>query len=344
MKTSRTALFSAAAATLLLPVLLVPGVASATPKNSSPTVSVLASGLQGTLGGTIGPDRALYVPEAITGEITRVDLKTGATSTFATGLPVRMSEDGGGIMDVAFVGRTAYALVSLVDEHAFGGTSISGIYRIDDSDSSTVIADIGLWSFENPPETDFFVGSGVHYAMQPVRGGFLVSDGHHNRVLFVSMDGEISEAMTFDNVVPTGLAVSGRTAYVSEAGPKPHDPADGKVVSFPLRSESPTVSTVASGYSLLVDVEFSRCGGLYALSQGDSAGPDVPEGSPGLHDSGELLKVNHDGTLSVVAGALDWPTSVDFVKRTAYVVTLDGEVLKIENAVGKRDCGGHGHR
>ena len=343
MKTSRTTLFGAAVAALLLPALVVPAAASATPKNyHQPTVSVLASGLEGTLGGGIGPDGALYVPEALAGEITRVDLRTGRTSTFATGLPKRVG-DGGGIMDVAFVGRTAYALVSLVDKDSFGGTSISGLYRIDDRDSSTVIADIGKWSVDNPPDTDFFVLSGVHYALQPVHGGFLVSDGHHNRVLFVSHRGAISEAMTFGNVVPTGLAVSGRTVYVSEAGPTPHNPADGKVVTFPLASHSPSVRTVASGYSLLVDVEFNRCGSLFALSQGDSAG-NVPEGSPGERNSGELLKVNRNGTLSVVAGTLDWPTSVDFVKNTAYVVTLTGTVVKIANAVGKGDCRGHGHR
>ncbi|MBG6237878.1 hypothetical protein IWX78_000833 [Mycetocola sp. CAN_C7] len=341
MKTSRTALFGAAIAALLLPALVVPSAASATPRHHSSTVSVLASGLEGTSGSTIGPDGALYVPEGVTGEITRVDLRTGRTSTFASGLPERVG-DLGGLMDVAFVGRTAYALVTLVDEYSFGGTGISGIYRITGRTTSELVADIGQWSVDHPPETAFFVPSGLQFAFQPIRGGFLVTDGHHNRVLSVTRTGAISELRTFDNIVPTGLAVSGRTVYMAEAGPTPHAPADGRVVSFPLTSPSSAVRVVASGYSLLVDVELNRCGKLFALSQGDSAG-DVPEGAPGLPDSGELLTVNRNGTFSVVAGALDWPTSVELVKNNAYVVTLNGDVLKITNVSGKGDCRGHGH-
>ncbi|MET1052087.1 MAG: ScyD/ScyE family protein [Mycetocola sp.] len=342
MKKSRTALFGAAIAALLLPALVVPSVAAATSKPHQPTVSVLASGLEGTTGSTIGPDGALYVPEGITGEITRVDLRTGRTSTFATGLPKRVG-DLGGLMDVAFVGRTAYALATLVDKDSFGGTSISGIYRITGRTSSTVVANLGQWSVDHPPTTDFFVPSGLQFALQPVKGGFLVSDGHHNRVLSVTYGGAISEFKTFGNIVPTGMALSGKTVYLAEAGPKPHAPADGKVVSFPLRSSSSAARTVASGYSLLVDVEFNRCGRLFALSQGESAG-DVPEGAPGLPDTGRLLTVNRNGTLSVVASALDWPTSVELVKNSAYVVTLNGEVLKIANVAGKGGCRGHGHR
>ena len=339
MKKSRTALVGAALAALLLPALVVPSVASATPKHSEPTVSVLASELQGTTGSAIGPDGALYVPEGLTGDVTRIDLRTGRQSTFASGLPERVVDIGGAI-DIAFLGRTAYVLVTMVDA-SVGGSDVSGIYRIDDRDSWTVVADIGAWSIAHPPSTDFFVPSGVHFAIQSVRGGFLVSDGHHNRVLFVTPRGSISEAIAFGNVVPTGLAVSGRTAYVSEAGPTPHLPEDGTVVAFRLGSAEPTPRTVASGYSLLVDVELNRCGRLFALSQGDGD-PAAPEGAPGLPNSGELLTVNRNGTLSVVVDELDWPTSVEFVKNTAYVVTLTGTVLKISNVSGKWDCrGGH---
>ena len=41
-----------------------------------------------------------------------------------------------------------------------------------------------------PPDT-FFVTTGVQYALQKFRGGFVVTDGHHNRVLRVSRNGEM---------------------------------------------------------------------------------------------------------------------------------------------------------
>ena len=86
-------------------------------------------------------------------------------------------------------------------------------------------------------------------------------------MLRVTLDGEITELIAFGNIVPTGLAVSGNTVYMAEAGPVPHLPEDGKVVSF--GPKSPTATEVASGASLLVDVEFGRGRTLYALSQGD---------------------------------------------------------------------------
>lgn len=51
-----------------------------------------------------------------------------------------------------------------------------------------------------------------------------MTDGHHNRVLRVSLDGEITELITFDNIVPTGLAVWGNKVYMAEAGPSPTCP------------------------------------------------------------------------------------------------------------------------
>ena len=86
-------------------------------------------------------------------------------------------------------------------------------------------------------------------------------------MLRVTLDGEVTELIAFDNIVPTGLAVSGNTVYMAEAGPVPHLPEDGKVVSF--GPKSPTATEVASGARLLVDVEFGRGRRLYALSQGD---------------------------------------------------------------------------
>ena len=50
-----------------------------------------------------------------TGEIWRVDPKSGDQTLYASGLPRRFVElPFGGVMDVAFIGSTAYALVSVV--------------------------------------------------------------------------------------------------------------------------------------------------------------------------------------------------------------------------------------
>jgi hypothetical protein len=137
--------------------------------------------------------------------------------------------------------------------------------------------------------------------------------------------------IAFDNIVPTGLAVSSNTVYMAEAGPVPHLPQDGKVVAFKPRS--PTATEVASGVSLLVDVEFGPRGHLYALSQGDFP-PDAGEGSPAEENTGALVEVNGDGTFTVITDGLNQPTSLEFIGNTAYIVTLTGEIWKIEGVSG----------
>jgi hypothetical protein len=306
---------------------LVAPAAGATSRSGHPGAHLLVAGLQGGSGSTIGPDRALYVTESAAGRITRVDPKTGATTTYASGLPTLIPEVGfGGPVDVAFLGRTAYVLVTLVGPDV-GGSDVVGLYRVDGPNRFTVVADIGAFSIANPPATDFFVPSGVQYALQAYRGGFLVTDGHHNRVLRVTRDGQITVLRAFGNIVPTGLEVRGRTIYMAEAGPAPHLPEDGKVVAF--RPKSPTVRDVAAGSRLLVDVELGRGHRLYALSQGVFP-PGNPEGSPALPNTGALVKASRDGTFTVVIDELNQPTSLELIGRNGYVVTLGGEIWKIK--------------
>src|SRR6266404_8533276 len=291
--------------------------------------TLLATGLEGATGSTVGPGGALFVTEGAVGRISRVDPQTGEITTFASGLPKSIIGIGGAI-DVAFIGQTAYVLVTLVGSQ-FGGSDVVGIYRVDGPNSFTVVADIGEFNLHNPPTIPFpfFIPTGLQFALETYRGGFLVTDGHLNRVLRVTLDGEVTVLIAFDDIVPTGLAVSGNTIYMAEAGPVPHLAQNGKVVAFGPKST--TATEVASGAPLLVDVEFGRGRSLYALSQGPGV-PGAPPGSPAQPNSGALVKVNGDGTLTIIVDELNLPTSLEFIGTTAYVVTLTGEVWKIEGA------------
>jgi hypothetical protein len=287
----------------------------------------LVTGLQGSSGSTVGPDGALYVTEGAVGSITRVDPWSGDTATYATGLPPSLVGIGGAV-DVAFLDGVAYALVTLVDFDV-GGSDVSGIYRMDSDSSFSVVADISAFVLANPPETAFAIPTGVQYAMEPFRGGFLVTDGHHNRVYWVRLDGTVSEFNVFENIVPTGLAVHGKTVYMAEAGPTPHLPENGKVVAFAPRSLTPW--TIASGARLVVDVEFGEGRTLYALSQGDWEGTPDEAGKPAIPNTGALFEVNEDGTMSMIVDGLNQPTSMEFIGNTAFIVTLGGEIWRLEN-------------
>lgn len=310
---------------------ITPSAASPAAHVGPPTADLLVSGLEGGSGSTIGPDGALYVTEGVAGRISRVDPRTGHVSTFATGLPKRVGGIGGA-MDVAFIGHTAFVLVTLVGPDV-GGSDIVGIYRMESRTRFSVFADIGAFALANPPSTPFFVPSGVQYAMEPFRGGFLVTDGHHNRVLRVTRDGDVSELIAFDNIVPTGLALLGSIVLMSEAGPVPHLPENGKIVVFGPRSH--TAIEVASGARLLVDVEFGRGLTLYALSQGDFV-LGHPEGSPAEPNTGSLVRANWDGSFTVITEGLNRPTSLEFIGDTAYVVTLGGEIWVIDHVSRRR--------
>jgi hypothetical protein len=186
------------------------------------------------------------------------------------------------------------------------------------------VARSGFWSA-------IFIDTGVQYAMEPYRGGFLVTDGHHNRVLWVSRHGSIREAATFGNVVPTGLEVTKGRVFITQLGPIPHEPEDGKVLA--LRRSGAT--EIAAGASMLIDVERGPNGRLYALSQGQWNG--VGEGSPANENTGRLLIVRRNGSLAPVLDkhgdelVLDRPTSMEIVKDTAYVVSVVGDIYKITN-------------
>jgi hypothetical protein len=304
------------------------------PSSGEPIADLLVDGLEGGGGSTIGPGGDLFVTESAAGRVTRVDPQTGETSTFASGLPAAIIEIGGPT-DVVFYGSTAYVLVTLVGPD-LGGDDVVGIYRVDGPNEFTIIADLGAWTLENPTHTDFFVPTGVQYQIAAYQGGFLVTDGHHNRVIHVTRDGEISEFIGFDNTVPTGLAVAGNKVYVSHAGPVPHLAEDGKIDRFdPVTG---VVREIASGAPLAVDVEFGRGQQLFALAQGDFL-PGTPEGSPALPDTGSVMKVNSDGTMITVFEGLDRPTSFQIINNTAYVVTLTGEIWEVNGGVGKPPFG-----
>jgi hypothetical protein len=341
------------AVTLTL-ALLAPGVpAAAAGERGTPTVTELASFVDGPCtddicgsGSTIGPDGALYVTDSSDGRIQRIDPWRGTVTTFADGLPPAIpGVVGGGVADIAFLDGTAYVLVTGVSEFwtdLIGSTNppaAEGVYRLDRVGSgttrATLVADLYTWSEDNPPANgEFFVPGGFTYAMEPYRKGFLVTDGHHNRVLQVQVDGDITVFHDFaENLVPTGLERVGGTVLVGQAGPVPHVPETGRVVA--LRGGGRRAVLLASGAPLLVDVEIGPRHRLYGLAQGDwpYEGQEGKEGFPAAPNTGALMVADRHGQFETVVPRLDRPTTFEIIGRTAFVVTITGKVLRISGFV-----------
>ncbi|UQN06477.1 ScyD/ScyE family protein [Deinococcus sp. QL22] len=317
----RTALLTA----VTLTTLLLAACTQAPPLAAPTGPERLVTGLQNAQGSTVGPDGALYVTEPAAGRVVRIDPKTGAVTTFASGLPLPVIGLGGAV-DVIFLDGTAYVLMGLVASDV-GGTHKVGLYRMDSPTTFTVVADLGAFTLANPPDTEFFVPTGVPYALELLGGAFLVSDGHHNRVYRVTREGQVSVFRVFGNTVPTGMDVMGNTVYMAEPGAIPHEPQVGRAVSFGADSAPSTV--VAAGARMLLDVEFGQGGTLFGLSQGVWNGVEV--GSPAHPETGSLMRAKEDGTFTAIAFPLDRPTSLEIIGNTAYITTLDGEVWTVGN-------------
>ena len=69
--------------------------------------------------------------------------------------------------------------------------------------------------------------------------------------------------------------------------------------------------------------------------------PGDPDGSPAQPNTGALVEVNGDGTFTVIMDGLDRPTSLEFIGDTAYVVTLTGEIWKIDGVSAPPFGGSH---
>ena len=297
------------------------------PPSSESSPQLLAGGFQGLAGSTVGPDGALYVTEPATGRILRVNPRTGSTTTFASGLPPSVIGLGG-VMDVAFIGRTRICArdAGRVRTSAAAAWSASTAWTVRTSSRSWPTSATSPSRIRRRPPLTCRRDCNTRWRC--IDGGFLVTDGHHNRVLQVALNGRCSEVIGFDNIVPTGLAPSGPLVLMAQAGPVPHLPEDGRIVAFLPRF--PFALEIASGARLLVDVEAGPVHALYGLSQGEFP-VGSPPAAPALPNTGALVKVTHDGTFTVVTSGLNQPTSLEIIGDTAYVVSLAGEIWKIGN-------------
>ena len=268
-------------------------------------------------------------PEAASCEWSR---RRARVTTFASGLPPAIPEVGiGGAIDVAFAGGSAYVLVTLVGP-VFGQTDVvNGIYRIEKDGTATAIADIGAWSITILPRP-----TSSSPAASSTRWRSTTADSWSptgTTTACCASRAPVTSARRSRSATSSPRAsrsAAGRSTWARPARSRISRP-NGKVVTFTPNSAA---TELASGASLIVDVEFGPGRRLYALSQGSWDLPPTPEneGAPASPDTGRLLRVTRDGSFASVVERLDRPTSVDFIGKTAFVVTLTGKVIRIDNA------------
>ena len=246
MRSQRKLLLLAAAVV----VMITPSAASAAPPSPAPTTTQLLTGLEGGSGSTVGPGGALYVTESAAGRISRVDPRTGEITTFASGCRSRSSASAAATTSRSSAGpRTRWSPLSAPTSAAATLSASTGwtapkLHR--HRGHRRVRLEQSARSVRHPNRTPVRAGDlprrvlGHGWAPQPGVPGHARRRRH--------------ELIAFGNIVPTGLETRGNTVYMAEAGPVPHDPEDGKVVSFsrghPAPRRWPPVPHSSSTWSL----------------------------------------------------------------------------------------------
>ena len=338
---------------------------------ASREVTVFATGFTFPRGLSFGPDGYLYVAEAgqagtggttpaqcaqlpapfgpyrsgPTARISRVS-PTGQVSTVAQGLPSGANGLGDvlGVADVAFIGRTLYALV------AGGGCSHgsadvpASLVRVSHGGGWDVVTNLSAYQAGHPvavapPDFD---PDGSWYSMTEVGGKLVAVDANHGEIVRLNpRNGKVERIVDFTatlgHVVPTAVAERRGALYVSQLGTFPDVAGSQKVWRVSSRGQ---VTEVATGFTMVLGLSFDRCGRLYVLETSTLDGFPTP-------NTGRITRLDGRGGREVIAAGLFFPTDMTigtdgalYVSNLGFGPPLPGEVLRI--AASSRDdrCAG----
>jgi plastocyanin len=294
-------------------------------------IVTIASGLSNPRGFSWGPDGTLYLALAGTGgdahfaPIEGFTADIGLTSSIATiadgcatpiaqGLVSFLWEEAGwiwGAMDVAFLGEDAYALLSGAGPTFLSPSSFSGVYRLNQDGTMTLVADITSWLPANPPAfiPPDYNADGSLFDLEAAGDALLLSEAVGGQLIRVTPDGEITRVadLSEGHLVPTGIAVDADgNAYVGHETAAPYGDGASKVVKV---APDGTVTDAWAGLTVVTDVAFGPDGSLYAaeMATGFTAGSgDMPP------DTGRIVRQTGPDSLEPVVTDLPYPVNIGF--------------------------------
>ena len=330
--------------------------------------AVIVSGLHYPRGFAFGRDGAIYVAEAgeqagndrstvglceqtpapvgpysggFTGRVSRVTM-AGHRTTVADALPSARNAMGDmdGVADVAFADSKMYVLIAAGCGRGLLGTP-SSVTRIKENGKRKMEANLSRWIRAHPvahPEEDDFEPDGDWYNMAASEKGLYLVEANQGNLVFVRPDnGEVRRvadvsAIENGHVVPTGLSLVHRSSdiLVGELTPFPSVPGASNLLRF---SDHGKLESRMTGFSAVLGVANDPAGNTYVLEtfKCATATPCFP--SPG---SGDIVKVAHDGTRSIVASGLSFATAMRlgpdgalYVSNFGYGPPGMGQILRI---------------
>ena len=321
------------------------------------TITTVMSDLDNPRGLAFGPEGGLYVAEAgrggagpcqmlrgaqqcygPSGAVTR--LWRGIQERIVTGLPSNAPSTGQsafGPADISFQGRGgAFVAIGFGGNPAlrsgFGpaGALFGTLIQASAGKAWRVVADVSAYeALANP--AGGIIDSNPHGILAEP-GARIVADAGGNDLLRIAANGDISTIAVFPSLpgptdsVPTAVVRGPDGAYyVSELTGVPF--AAGAANIYRVVPGSPP-EVFLKGFKTVIDIDFGPDGSLYVLEHAS--------GATGFGGPGRVIRVEQDGTRTVVIDNLTRPTSVlvDW-DGVIYVSNFGisaggGEVLRIE--------------
>ena len=335
------------------------------PITAQSSLLVVASGLDNPRGLSFGPDGALYVAEAgrggtstlcapapdppfpnrcygPTGAITRI-LALGDQRRVVVGLPSIAVANGGnaqGPVDIDFGLGSAWVTTGFGGNPAnrapleAAGVRLGWLYRVNSIGQAEPLIDIS--AFEATANPDGGAVDSNPFGLKILSDRALVADAGANAVVSISGTGVVSTFAVFPNralpptvqSVPTSIVVAPNgDTFVGELTGVPFIVGAAQVYRVPAGGGTPVA--VAGGFTNIIDIALAPNGTGYVLEHDADGiiGPGV---------DGRVIRINTDGTRTVVAGAgLVKPGGIAVGPDGALYVTThantagNGEVVRI---------------
>jgi hypothetical protein len=265
-----------------------------------------------------GGDTTIPAAEGFTAHIglssSVVTVTDGCTTPVVQGLPSMLWEEAGwiwGAMDVAFLGDDLYALLSGAGPTFLSPSSSSGVYRINDDGTMTLVADITKWLPDHPPSSipPDYNSDGSLFDLEPAGNALLISEAVGGQLLRVRPRGRIRTVadLSEGHPVPTGIAVDeDGNAFVGFETTPPYPEGGSKVVRV---RRNGNVADAWTGLTAVTGVALSPDGQLYAAEMATGT-PAADGGLP--PNSGRIVRQTGRDTLEEVVTDLPYPVHIDF--------------------------------